>query len=335
MNCDLVIIGGGPAGLSAAINAASEGIKTTMCDAQPQFGGQAGTSSLIENLMGFPEGISGKELAMKSIQQASKFDVDFRAPFNAVNLTRSKNGWTVTDDDGEQISCKTVLLSMGVSYRSLNAKNVARFIGNGGISYGSPSITDSYSGKTVGVVGGANSAGQAAVYLGQCSECQVKLIIRSGSITDKMSTYLCNKIASMPNIEVIVDSEISEAKGVSCLSGVSLKQKDGYREIEMERLFILIGAKPKTNWLKGIVPMDAFGFICTGESSYKKLAETGEEDIFEGRLPLYTECLPGIFVAGDVRVNSVKRVAAALGEGSRAVNDVHQYLSIVTKTELV
>lgn len=320
---DLTIIGGGPAGISAAVNAASEGLCTILVDSTQKFGGQAGSSSLIENFLGFPEGISGEELTKRSIRQADRFNVDFKAPFNVVDIQKNNDGWTIVNDDDESIECKVVLLAMGIQYRSLSAKNIARFIG-AGVSYGSPSLSENYFGKTIGIIGGANSAGQAAVYLSSCPECKILLIIRSNRLEDKMSAYLVNKIKSAPNIEVFTNSEVTQACGINELKSVILSKNGILGEINLDRLFILIGAKPKTSWLKGKIVLDDNGFIVTGNDVILS-------DIYKGYnsslKPLPSETIPGVFAAGDVRADSVKRVANAVGDGARAINDIHKYLS--------
>jgi thioredoxin reductase (NADPH) len=328
---DIMIIGGGPAGLSAAINAASEGLSTILCDSTQRFGGQAGSSSLIENFLGFPDGVSGELLTKLAIKQAAKFNVDFKAPFNATRIMKKSNDtFDVCSDDEEIVNCKVVLLAMGVNYKSLNARNIARFIGCG-VSYGSPSLSENYSGKIIGVIGGANSAGQAAHFLSSCIDCKVVLIIRGDKIEDKMSRYLIEKIEKSPNIEVLTHTEVIDARGGTDLEGVIIKTKDGNKDIDMERLFILIGAKPKTVWLKDVVVLDDNGFILTGnEVSHHKIWTRGGRKwnkmngIYK---PLSSETVPGIFAAGDVRASSVKRVSNAIGEGARAINDIHQYLA--------
>lgn len=323
-DCNLVIVGGGAAGLSAAINASSEGLSTILCDSASQFGGQAGTSSLIENLMGFPQGISGKDLMLRSIEQASRFNVDFRAPFNVIDLKKDKGCWTVQNDEGDVITCSAVLLSIGVTYRALNAKNIARFMGQGGISYGSPIMGGNYKGQNIAIIGGANSAGQAAVYLSQHSNTTVHLIVRSESIRDKMSDYLCSKIEASSNIIVHTKTEVLEAGGKHKLQYIHVKMNGEEADIYLDKMYVLIGAKPKTKWLEGIVPMDKNGFILTGASAKESL-KNAMPNLTREFLP--TECLPGVFVAGDVRAESVKRVAAAIGEGSRAISDIHAYLA--------
>lgn len=320
--CDVLIIGGGPAGLSAAVNAASEGLKTIICDAANRFGGQAGSSTLIENLVGFPEGISGEELTRRSVTQAGKFNVEFKAPFNTVGLARNPDGgWIAISDEDEMIEARAVLVSIGVTYKALHAKNIARYIGCG-VSYGSPSLSENYSDKTICIIGGANSAGQAAVYLAGCSNCNVVLIVRGNSLEAKMSTYLVDKIAEMPNIRVITETEVVEADGYDKLEHITIKNnKTGEEErLDATKLFILIGAKPKTAWLRGVVPLDDAGFIIAGGNTCGMNPEAG-------RKLLFTEAVDGLFVAGDIRSGSTKRVSSAIGEGSRAVSDIHTYFA--------
>jgi len=310
---DLAIIGGGPAGISAAVCAASEGLKTVLIDnSQKGFGGQAGTSSLIENFFGFPDGVTGRDLTQRGIAQAAKFNTHFRSPFNVQRIRKCNRLWTLSDDD-DVVVAKTVLLSMGIAYKLHEAENLSRYVGTG-VSYGSPSLSENYEGKTIAIIGGANSAGQAAVYLASCMNCRVKLIIRGGSIEDKMSTYLVTKVVSHPNIEIHTGTTLLEARGSEVLEELIIS-KDGVVDVmAIDRLYILIGARPKAAWLKGLVTLDEHGMIVTGNG-----------------LPM--QAAPGLFAAGDVRAGSVKRVAAAVGEGARAVNDIHQYIvSMVTET---
>jgi len=308
---DLVIIGSGIAGLSASIYAASEGISTLIVDGATTFGGQAATASLIENLIGFPEGISGKELAARAIEQASKFGVEFKSPFFADKMEKDGLYWKITSDDEEVVMAKTVLLAMGVTYRSLEAENVSRFLGTG-ISYGSPSLSENFKGKTVSVVGGANSAGQAAVYLAGCKECNVNLIVRADSIEKGMSNYLVNKLRHLENITIWTGAEVSESKGKEHLECFEVNTPTGVVEIECDRAFILIGAKPKTHWLEGVIPLDDNGFVLSDKN---------------------LEVVPGIFAAGDIRAESVKRVGSALGEGARSVNGVRDHLKWLAEQE--
>lgn len=316
MNCDLVIIGSGPAGMSAAINAASEGIKCVVCESSHRLGGQAGEASLIENLFGFPEGISGEELTKRSIEQACKFGVEFRVPFNVVRLEKLDRKWKVISDHDEEIICKCILLATGVSYRLHEAKNISRFMGNG-VSYGSPLCTENFTNKTIAVVGGANSAGQAAVYLAQQENTNVWLIVRDESF--RMSKYLVDKIHSYSNIYIKYNSQVSLVKGNSKMFAITVQENwldlvPEVKDLPVDRMFILIGAKPKTSWLKNSgVELDIDGFIKTGSQSNKHAVR-------------YMESTWGIFAAGDVRLGSVKRVASASGEGSRTINDINSYL---------
>lgn len=314
-SCDLVIIGSGPAGLSAAINAASEGLHTVLCESH-QWGGQAGTSSLIRNYMGFKDGVTGEQLTRAAVAQCIEFNVDFHIPFVAEALEPLPDGrWRVISDTDEDICCKVVLIAIGVSYRRLPVTGVDQFVGRG-VSYGSPSLSGDYAGRSVCIVGGANSAGQAAVYLSQCLECKVYLIIRS-TIEDKMSTYLIDEIRERPNITVMEGTRVIGAKGDFDLQSVDVLQQDSTLTIHTTQMFILIGALPKTKWLKNVIPLDDNGFIVTGGSC-------GAE---ANLLP--SECAQGIFAAGDIRSSSTKRVSNAVGEGARAVQDIHTYLSRV------
>lgn len=318
MQCDLVIIGGGPAGLSAAVNAASEGLKTILCESSYNFGGQAGTSSLIENYLGFPEGISGSALTKAAMAQAIKFNADFHIPFHVIRLERDADKIYVVDDNEDRICCMAVIIATGITYKRLTAINIEQFVGRG-VSYGSPSLSDDFAGRTVCIIGGANSAGQAACYLAQCSGCNVVLIVRSESIANKMSDYLVRKIQDHENIRVMENSRVLETRGTLELDGVIVRTQlsggDETKELILTtHLFILIGAVPKTQWLRNMAPLDQYGFIITGSVACSIEL-------------LPTECAPGIFVAGDVRSGSAKRVAGAVGEGQRAVSDVHSYLA--------
>lgn len=318
MQCDLVIVGGGPAGLSAALNAASEGLRTILCESSYTFGGQAGTSSLIENYLGFPEGISGRDLTQAAMRQAIKFNAEFHIPFHVIRIEREDEKIFVVDDNEDRICCMAVIIATGITYKRLAAINIGQFIGNG-VSYGSPSLSDDFSGRTICIIGGANSAGQAACYLAQCSGCNVVLIVRSDSIEHKMSDYLVKKIRDYDNIRVMENSRVLEARGTLELDAIvvrtQINDKDETKELILTtHLFILIGASPKTQWLRTVVPLDEYGFIMTGNNTCSLEL-------------LPTECAQGIFVAGDVRSGSAKRVAGAVGEGQRAVSDVHTYLS--------
>lgn len=312
MKYDLIICGSGPSGLSAAINAASEGLNVVILESRMCFGGQAGTSTLIENYLGFPDGVTGRQLTDFAMTQAAKFNTEFKAPFTAVTLEQSGKCWKVISDDGEEVEAKAVLIASGISYKPLTAKNVARFVGCG-VSYGSPSLSENYSGKTISIVGGANSAGQAALYLAKCKECHVNLVVRGHGLEDKMSTYLIDRIKKQENIDVFTNTTVEEAVGHDCLEEIILSQSNVPKTFHSDKLFILIGAKPKTGWLKGKLKLDTNGFILTGYDAQQ--------------LDYNFMAADGVFAAGDIRAGSVKRVAAAIGEGSMAINDIHKYLS--------
>lgn len=296
---DLAVVGGGVAGLSASICSSSEGYSTTVLESDVNFGGQAGTASLIENLIGFPEGVSGIDLTKRSIQQALKFGVKFNSPFKAINLKREKDVYYIRSEGGEVVMAKVVLLSTGMEYKKLESANLDAFLGHG-VHYGSPSLMEVIEDEVVTVVGGANSAGQASVYLSSCLGCKVNLIVRAETFEKTMSHYLVEKIKSIGNIKVFTNSEIIDGDGTCNLERITLN--DG-TVLETTRVFILIGSKPKTGWLE--VPMDENGYIIT--DSDLRVSE-------------------GLFSAGDVRADSIKRVACALGEGGRILRGIRQDL---------
>lgn len=312
---DLAVIGSGPAGIAAAINGASEGLSTVILESRDSFGGQAGSSTLIENFLGFPDGITGSELTDRCIRQASKFNVEFMAPFNVEYVERGEDKiLKICSDFDDPIYTKSAILAMGVTYQLLNARGVARFIGEG-ISYGSPILsTKEYEGKSVAVVGGANSAGQAAYFLSTCKDCTVTLIIRGKAIEDKMSSYLIDKLKVMPNVIILTETEVVEAIGENKLRNIWVQPTDRVtpgHSLKCDKLFILIGAKPRTHWLsKCNCAIDDKGFIITGQWEY-----------------VMGTSIPGVFAAGDVRAGSKKRVQSAAGEGAVVVNEIHSYLS--------
>lgn len=323
MQCDLVIIGGGPAGLSAALNAASEGLHTILAESQ-SFGGQAGTSSLIENYMGFADGVSGHELTRAAVAQADKFKVDMAIPFHAIRIEREGERIYVISDEEERICCTAVILAMGITYKRLEAVGISRFIGLG-VSYGSPSLSDDFQDRSVCIIGGANSAGQAACYLAQCTGCRVILIIRNKSIEAKMSDYLVRRVRDHENIRVMENSRLLEVRGQMELESILVRTQVGEDDVKevipVTHVFVLIGAAPKTQWLREHVPLDEYGFVVTGAACTREM---------ESMLP--SQCGKGLFAAGDIRSGSSKRVAGAVGEGQRAVSDVHTYLMQVGMT---
>lgn len=307
---DLVIIGAGPSGLSAAINAASEGLSVLLCESN-EFGGQARGSSLIENYAGFPYGISGPELTTLFIKQALKFGVEKVCPFKVISITKNSGIFTILSESGLTVKSKAILIATGLQYKSLPISGLDKFIGFGA-TYGSPSMSEDFKNKRVAIIGGANSAGQAATYLHGCN-CEVSLIVRDKSIRSKMSSYLSDRIIECSKINIFNNAEVSGLYSDNFnLESISIIQErsDSPTYLKVDRLFILTGAKPETNWLSKYV------------TTINGLILTGHIDDLSSM-----EACPGIFVAGDVRYGSIKRVASAVGEGARVVNEIHQYLS--------
>jgi thioredoxin reductase (NADPH) len=321
---DLVIVGGGPAGLAAAVYGASEGLKTILVEREAP-GGQAGTTSRIENYLGFPAGLTGGDLARRALAQARRLGAEILSPQDVTAISRDDPYRTVTLADESEISCQTVVVATGVSYRQLDLPRAAELAG-AGIYYGA-ATTEAvlYRDAEVGVVGGGNSAGQAAVYLSRYAT-RVLLIIRSPE-NSGMSQYLIDQMAAIENIEVRLNSSISEVRGESHLTGATLTGAETSEELDLAALFIFIGQQPRTEWLEGTVERDSGGFVLTGQS----LLEDGRKKPTGwglNREPFLLESsMPGVFVAGDVRHRSVKRIASAVGEGSMAVQFVHQYLA--------
>ena len=323
---DLIIIGGGPAGLSAAVNASSEKIATLLLDGNERLGGQAGTSSNIENYAGFPCGVTGQDLADRMVKQALRFGTEMQAPVMASRIVRDeKTGLLcVSDDAGDRFLTRSVVLASGVRYRRLPVPNVVAYLGNG-VSYGSPSLQDQYTDEELFVVGGANSAGQAAVHLSECPNCTVHVIVRGESLDLKMSHYLIEKIEERKNIIVHTKSEIVRLQGEGKLERVVMRTPEGDEEMVANHLFAMIGAVPNTVWLDGTIARDR-GYILGGRDLPKEMRDSFESCC--GRPPFDSETnMPGVFVTGDVRANAVRRVAAAVGAGSMVVPDIHRHLA--------
>ncbi|ELS05366.1 thioredoxin reductase [Xenococcus sp. PCC 7305] len=325
---DLVIVGGGPAGLAAAVYGASEGLSTVMIEKQAP-GGQAGSSSRIENYLGFPVGLSGGDLARRGVTQAKRFGVEILTPQEAIGVRVENSYRIVTLADGSEITCHALLLATGVSWRRLNISGCEKLTGKG-IYYGAAK-TEAIACKNeqIYLIGGANSAGQAAMYFSQYAS-KVTMLVRGESLTKSMSQYLIEQIAATPNIEVMVHTEVVAAKGESNLEYITLLHNDtGTTEtVDAKSLFIFIGAQPATDWLDGVVMRDERGYIMTGAD----LKQNGKRcpGWHKEREPFLLETnVPGIFVAGDVRHQSVKRVASGVGEGSIAIMFIHRYLAEV------
>lgn len=325
---DVAIIGAGPAGLAAAVYGASEGLKTLLIERKAP-GGQAGTSSRIENYLGFPAGLSGADLTRRAISQAMRLGAEFLSP-QSVSDIRQKDGYkTIILDDGPEIVSRTVVITTGVDYRKLDVKGVENYTG-AGIYYGAATTEASAcKGKEVYVIGGGNSAGQAAVYLSKFAD-NVYIIIRRDSLSYTMSAYLIQQIENLPNIHVLPDTEIIEAAGHNCLERLTLvnvKTKETDTR-PAAALYIFIGAKPYTDWLKLDILKDEKGFIETGRElrrhdEFTKIWKQNRDPFL-----LETSC-SGIFAAGDVRAGAMNRVASAVGEGSMAISFVHKYLAEV------
>lgn len=320
---DLVVVGGGPAGLAGAMYAASEGLKTLLIEPEAA-GGQAGSSSRIENYLGFPSGLSGADLARRAFIQASRFGVEFLT--QCVAAIREENQYRVIRTlDGNEVSCRVGLLAMGVNYRRLQAPGIERLTGIG-VYYGATMAeAEACKDEDVYIVGGANSAGQAAMHFSKYAR-QVTMLVRGASLEASMSKYLIDQIAETSNIKVETETQVIEAIGESRLEGLRLSRLGEEMEVPATGLFIFIGAAPSTNWLPEQIMRDPHGFILSGPDLRLdgKLPLRWKED----RDPYLLESsMPGIFVAGDVRHGSVKRVASAVGEGSIAVQFMHQYIA--------
>ena len=325
---DLIIVGGGPSGLAAAVYGASEGLKTVLIEREAP-GGQAGTSSRIENYLGFPAGLSGADLSQRAVAQARRFEVEILTPQEVAEVRVEDPYRVVRLADGTETSCHALMVTTGVSYRKLDVPGVERLSG-AGVYYGA-AMTEALSCKDedVYIVGGANSAGQAAMYFSQHAR-KVVILCRSDNLRKGMSEYLVRQIEDMEKIEVRINSGVIEAFGEDHLEELRIKNsKTGEEEtVPARSLFIFIGAAPKTNWLEGVVERDERGFILSGPD----LVRNGKrpKNWTEDRDPYLLETsVPGIFVAGDVRHGSVKRVASGVGEGSIAVQFIHQYLAKV------
>jgi len=322
---DLVVIGGGPAGLGSAVYGASEGLRTLMVE-RIATGGQAGQSSRIENYLGFPDGVSGAQLTDRARRQAAKFGAEILTTRDVIGLEANGSARTVRFSDGMAVDAHTVILATGVSYRQLTAPGLAQHTG-AGVFYGS-ALTEAVgcTDNDVYIVGGANSAGQAAVYLARTAR-SVTILVRGPSLRRSMSHYLVEQVEAVENIFVRTCTEVIEGRGDGHLEGLTLRDSNtGATEaIEAQYVFIFIGAAPLTDWLDGTVLRDSRGFVLSGPD----LPLVGGRPVgwpLE-RAPYHLETsVPGVFAAGDVRAESAKRVASAVGEGAMAVMLVHRYL---------
>jgi thioredoxin reductase (NADPH) len=323
---DMVIVGAGPAGLAAAVYGASEGLDVLVLEANSP-GGQAGSSSKIENYLGFPTGISGQELAGRAFTQAQKFGAQLLIAKDAKGLACNRRPYAVEIDNDQRVSARAIVIATGAQYRKLPLENLSRFEG-AGVYYGATHLEAQLcGGEDVIVVGGGNSAGQAAVFLAQTVR-RVYILIRSSGLADSMSRYLIRRIEESPTIDLRTHTEITSLAGSERLERVEWREnKTGRVETRnIGHLFSMTGAVPNSRWLQGCVALDAKGFIKTG-------ADLSPEDLAHARWPLtrlpflLETSLPGVFAVGDVRGGNVKRVASAVGEGSIAVAFVHQILN--------
>src|SRR5215207_4464528 len=322
---DLVVVGGGPAGLGAAVYGGSEGLRTVLVERRAT-GGQAGTSSRIENYLGFPDGVSGEQLTERARRQAQKFHVEMLTTRDVVGLEQRGGARVVRFSDGSEIAGHTVLLATGVSYRLLEAPGLGALAGRG-VFYGAATTEGpSCRSQDVYIVGGANSAGQAAMYFARYAS-RVVMLVRGRSLDASMSRYLIDQIDQVPNIEVRTCTEVVDGLGAEHLESLTLRNNaTGATEtVPASWLFVFIGALPRTEWLDGCVARDRRGFVLAGPDLVAHGARPAGWSLERDPYHLETS-VPGVFVAGDVRAESVKRVASAVGEGAMAVSLVHRYL---------
>jgi thioredoxin reductase (NADPH) len=322
---DVVIIGGGPAGLGAAVYAASEGLKTVVVE-RAAAGGQAGQSSRIENYLGFPDGVAGDQLTDRARRQAQRFGAELLTARTVVGLDVRGPARQVWLDDGSSVLTHAVVLASGVSYRQLTARGADDLVGRG-VYYGSSATqAESCLGDHVIIVGGANSAGQAAVFFSRYAK-SVTMAVRGDSLERSMSSYLVAQIGAIPNIEVRLNTTVQSCSGDDHLQCVTFVSHDGSQEVvDSGHLFVFIGAAPLTDWLPESLIRDTSGFVVTGSALVAGGKKPASWDL-EREPYLLESSIPGVFVAGDVRAQSVKRVASAVGEGALAVTLVHRYLA--------
>ncbi len=330
---DLLVIGAGPAGLAGSVYAASEGLSVVTIDSKAP-GGQAGKSSKIENYLGFPTGISGSDLANKAYVQAQKFGCNISIPHKAERIEHTGTHFILYATNDKVIKTKAIMAATGANYRSLPIDNIEKYEGSG-VYYSATGMNASAcKDELVGVVGGGNSAGQAALFLANHAK-EVHVILRGNDLGAKMSDYLVQRIEAAENIFVHLNTQVTELYGQYHLESLVLENKDGEKTRKnITNLFTFIGARPCTDWLKGLVATDEKGFICTGPGILKE--DLHKCSIYSHREPQSLETsIPGFFAVGDVRKGSVKRVASAVGEGSMCVSQVHQFLADLKDAQAV
>ena len=321
---DVLVVGAGPAGLSAATYAASEGLCVLVVESLA-FGGQAGSSSKIENYLGFPTGISGQALAGRAFVQAQKFGASVIVAADATRLDCSTRPYTVHLADGRSVRARTIVIASGARYRELELENLRRFTGVG-VYYAATHLEAKLCrGEEVVIVGGGNSAGQAAIFLaGACRH--VHIVVRAGGLSESMSDYLVRRIEASPNITLHARTQLTELQGNGKLERIAWRGPDGTQARDIAHVFLMTGAAPNTDWLKDCVCLDDKGFVCTG-------SQLSAHDLARMHWPLeraphmLETCIPGVFAVGDVRSGSVKRIASAVGEGAMGVQLAHRVLA--------
>jgi thioredoxin reductase (NADPH) len=323
---DLIVVGAGPAGLAAAVYAASEGLDVVVVEGDAP-GGQAGSSSRIENYLGFPNGISGQELTTRAFAQAQKFGAQVAVAARAKRLECGRKPFTILLADGSRVHSRSVIVATGATYRKPACKRIETFVGNG-VYYGATNVEAQLcKGEEVAIVGAGNSAGQAAVFLAPRAK-HVHMLVRGEGLVDSMSRYLIARIETSPNITLRTHTEVEEIEGSECLERVSWRHNETrLRETrDVRALFLMTGARPNTDWLDQCLEMDEKGFVKTGVELEPAALAKAQWPLTRTPYPLETS-VPGIFAVGDVRSGSVKRVASAVGEGSVAVQFVHSVLA--------
>jgi thioredoxin reductase (NADPH) len=320
MTCDVAIVGGGPGGLSAAVYAASEGLSTVVVDPSVP-GGQAGTSSRIRNYLGFPRGLSGEELTNRAVEQAWLFGAEFLLGHRVVTLHRAGDTYSLRLEDGSDIHARAVVIATGVTWRRLGVPSVEDLLGSG-VFYGAAgSEADALRDEPVFVIGGGNSAGQAAVHLARRAR-SLTIVIRANSLSASMSDYLIGELDAIDNVAIRPATEVVAASGDGCLERLTLRDRETGAEevVEAAGLFVMIGGEPRTEWLPTEVARDQHAYLLTGHDVPRQEPTTG-------RAPLFLETsLPGVFAVGDVRHGATRRVAPSVGSGAIAISLVHQYL---------
>jgi len=324
---DLIVVGAGPAGLAASVYGASEGLSTLAVESELP-GGQAGTSSRIENYLGFPAGVSGAELTNLAMTPALKFGATLSTPCEVTSLLEKAGHLIVQLSDGTEIAGRAVVAATGAHYRRLDVPGLARFEGTG-VFYATTEIeARMVAGQPVAVVGGGNSAGQAALFLAK-NHCSVSILIRGGDLGRSMSRYLADRIEAHPAITVRTGTQITGLTGTSELKAITVTTNGSEDELACSALFSFIGASPNSGWLSGCAALDPAGFVRTDRAI--EPGDLGPEWEALGRQPLpFETSQPGLFAVGDLRAGSMKRVASAVGEGSAAIRSVHEHLSVPT-----